>query len=841
MPGDALDDTGAFEQALRAATAAGGGTVRTAKGTYRVQPDRLVLGAGVSLTGTGTQLTAAEYGFSLLTVHSGSTLSGVLLDGDDKVVRGVAVAVGASDVRLTTMTVRNIAPPRQPGVPGYAENHDKEPIGIKISGNSSGVLLDRVTVEGVRAAARANPQVTVTGDFEGGYPMWPTWRRETAADGYHPTAAYPYSWQLVDAPVRAGSQAYRSELRRTDPKVTGSTRSEATQPPEPAREEHWYGFSMLLPKGGPEDWATDSSAEIVAQWHNSPDPAEKDAIISPPLALLTRNGNWELHRWWDERATTNNSLMWAAGKHEERSLGSYEQDKGRWTDWAFHVRWGWAAEHKPLLEVYKNRRLVYRSTGPNTTNDAVGNYFKMGIYKWDWWQQKPSQTTSRVIYHDEFRVDDAGGSLDTVSPPNAHLAGDAGYPVARGILISAAAGQTVPSNVTVRASTVRDVGPKDDGDCLVIQAQPGEAQPDAGLLVTGNTFTGCAKRAVKIQVNGATVSNNKINNPFLGTNPYVVRPAAVDTTDMYAGISVYASRVTVTGNTIGGVGSYYAGIDVDNGPLSAVTVTRNTVANGVGSRTAPSTGIRLHTAVTGLTLQANAVRNAAHGLRCDVLPVAPDFAAGSMSGVTTPYAGCLAAPAVNSPATLRPIGGDPVLITGEDFGATATEFRARKITATVGGRNAALTWVDATTLRTVTGAGTVGAQPQLVLARAGVTAPAVELPGRYAATITSGASGFLAAATGGIVTVKGAGFGTATGWSLSGPVVVDLPRVDSRAALAAVPAGVLVTGDTGAVVKLPPAPDTDADGRPDPGAYTLRLTPADGAPFLAPAGALTYR
>ena len=61
-----------------------------------------------------------------------------------------------------------------------------------------------------------------------------------------------------------------------------------------------------------------------------------------------------------------------------------------------------------------------------------------------------------------------------------------------------------------------------------------------------------------------------------------------------------------------------------------------------------------------------------------------------------------------------------------------------------------------------------------------------------------------------------------------------------RAALTAVPAGDLVTGDATATVKVPPAPDTDADGRRDPGGYTLRLTPPDGAPFL-PAAALTYR
>ena len=51
-----------------------------------------------------------------------------------------------------------------------------------------------------------------------------------------------------------------------------------------------------------------------------------------------------------------------------------------------------------------------------------------------------------------------------------------------------------------------------------------------------------------------------------------------------------------------------------------------------------------------------------------------------------------------------------------------------------------------------------------------------------------------------------------------------------------------ITGDTTATVKLPPAPDVDADGRRDARSYTLVFTPADGVPFLAPtASVLTYR
>ena len=65
-----------------------------------------------------------------------------------------------------------------------------------------------------------------------------------------------------------------------------------------------------------------------------------------------------------------------------------------------------------------------------------------------------------------------------------------------------------------------------------------------------------------------------------------------------------------------------------------------------------------------------------HGLRCDVLQIAPNFAPNIRSGVITPYTGCLAAPGVSSPETLRPAGGDPVLVTGVRFGATTTGPRS---------------------------------------------------------------------------------------------------------------------------------------------------------------------
>ncbi len=251
----------------------------------------------------------------------------------------------------------------------------------------------------------ASAAPVLTEDFEDG--NWSAFRSSDLA-GDH-------SARVVDTRSRAGGKAVRFELLKTDPPLRGGTRAELVADDEGPREEHWYGFSIFLPPDGDEAYAVDRAAEIVAQWHNQPDLHLGESWTSPPLALITRDGRWLVNRNWDWDPVTSNDKIWAEGKHESIDLGAYE--RGVWTDWAFHVRWGWLSSHSPLLEIYKNGVLVHRGTGANTTNDQLGVYFKMGLYKWPWSQNQPSDTVRRVIYHDEVRFTDAAGSLQAVSPP----------------------------------------------------------------------------------------------------------------------------------------------------------------------------------------------------------------------------------------------------------------------------------------------------------------------------------------------------------------------------------------------------------------------------------------
>lgn len=215
-----------------------------------------------------------------------------------------------------------------------------------------------------------------------------------------------YSMQTVDSKYRKGIRSLRVELRKGDltPDNNLNVRAELTAQKEKPRMERRYKFSIYLPENGDEDFATDISPEILAQWHNVPDPGEE--WTSPPLALAVRNGEWSVDRLWDEDSISTTAKMFAEKKYAFHNLGSVQGDKGKWTDWEFYVKWGWLPEHNTILEVYKNGVKVLDQKGlPNTTNDRDGVYFKMGIYKWEWGKTpSPSTTSKRIVYYDDVEI-----------------------------------------------------------------------------------------------------------------------------------------------------------------------------------------------------------------------------------------------------------------------------------------------------------------------------------------------------------------------------------------------------------------------------------------------------
>ncbi len=225
------------------------------------------------------------------------------------------------------------------------------------------------------------------------------WRKNMANDNYSGLVSDKYS---ID-----GVPAYRFELRKGDPLVCDGSRSDIENKAEPAAEEHTYKFSSLLPDGGDEDFALDpDSDDIIAQWHNTPDPGEE--WTNPPLSLHVQgDGHYYICRSWDEDPITTSKKMRAEGKKEAHDLGHYEGDKGKWVEWTFQVKWGWLPEHNPTIRVYKNGIMVLEvKDKPNTTNDQKGVNMQFGLYKWEWGHPEVGQSilSRRVVYFNNVYI-----------------------------------------------------------------------------------------------------------------------------------------------------------------------------------------------------------------------------------------------------------------------------------------------------------------------------------------------------------------------------------------------------------------------------------------------------
>jgi Polysaccharide lyase len=223
----------------------------------------------------------------------------------------------------------------------------------------------------------------------------PGWTRQMCYPGCgsHPA-------QVVTKPVRDGSYAARFQLKRSDPDVNSSKRSELAQAQvTPNGAERWYGFSILLPSSsfGQVD---PRSAEIVAQWHHAANTG------SPPLALGVLNGRWTIWQHWK----VSGIVPVETGRWTDPTAHAL----GQWTDWVVHVTW--SSGSTGSVEVWKDGQLVYDVNGKNKDADDPGVYMKFGIYKWDWKSNPTRPVDNRVLFHDALRIADHTGSYGSVAP-----------------------------------------------------------------------------------------------------------------------------------------------------------------------------------------------------------------------------------------------------------------------------------------------------------------------------------------------------------------------------------------------------------------------------------------
>ena len=211
----------------------------------------------------------------------------------------------------------------------------------------------------------------------------------------------PWYWIAEKDETKDYSQQFindqlRIELRRSDNLVANSHRSELKLESEQACESHIYSFDIKL-SDVPGEFERDLSPEILAQWHGNANP--DGSHFSAPLSLMARAGNFIIDVNWDSYYKTNNDQITSKGNNASINLGAYEL--GKWYNFTFKVKWGWHESLNPMLEVYQDGVLVVNRPGmPNCMNNKKGNYFKIGIYKYDWKNPNTQTTTDkRVVYY----------------------------------------------------------------------------------------------------------------------------------------------------------------------------------------------------------------------------------------------------------------------------------------------------------------------------------------------------------------------------------------------------------------------------------------------------------
>ena len=186
-----------------------------------------------------------------------------------------------------------------------------------------------------------------------------------------------HSSAFVADNAREGKRALRIALRAEDPRMAGSKRAELRLKAVPLGDERWYAFSIFVP----EHWKETSEPVTVAQWHAVDDKLFGEGGRAPPLRLVLKDGTWNVTSHWDSRFLSGIPFRTASPK-DGALMWSGSLRRGAWTDWVFRVRWSY--ENDGLLEAWKDGVSIARREGPNTYNDWMGPFFKVGIYIPQW-------------------------------------------------------------------------------------------------------------------------------------------------------------------------------------------------------------------------------------------------------------------------------------------------------------------------------------------------------------------------------------------------------------------------------------------------------------------------
>ncbi len=274
-----------------------------------------------------------------------------------------------------------------------------------IATQQQATTADTATVTITAPPPPSTSQLLFDESFESGLARW---QRETCCN---------YSAVTGSSPLREGSTSLRVEVNETDPLVAGRTRAELLRPqlsnwtgdangPFGVGDEVWYGFSVYIPTTWTDD-GTGNQSTSIQQLHDTPDPDASGNIDwskgrAPILSFQFDGSNWMF-------------VSMSGGPYPAtpvwHSWNGGAVAKGAWTDFVVHAKW--YNDSRGVLQIWKNGTQVVNATGPNTLENVLPAYFKLGIHKWIW--NTPS-VTSRTAYYDALRIAGAGGSYSAVAP-----------------------------------------------------------------------------------------------------------------------------------------------------------------------------------------------------------------------------------------------------------------------------------------------------------------------------------------------------------------------------------------------------------------------------------------
>jgi hypothetical protein len=228
-----------------------------------------------------------------------------------------------------------------------------------------------------------------------------------AASGFRVSGGGSNTAVVTTERARSGSRSLKSVLDAVNSVEPDRTEVVLSGTQTAVGNEYWYGFSIFLPN----DFIADDIWEIVAQWHDTPD-SSAEYGRNPILSFQTQKGIWKIMNLWDDKATSSKvNGAWTYTGKKSWDLGAYS--RGVWTDWVVNVRWSYTSSG--YLKIWKDGKLVVDQVGPNTFNDKIGPYFKMGIYK-GWGTRRTAQVSVRTIYHDDLTIAGAGATYADVAP-----------------------------------------------------------------------------------------------------------------------------------------------------------------------------------------------------------------------------------------------------------------------------------------------------------------------------------------------------------------------------------------------------------------------------------------